>query len=497
MKKCTLGRGGFLTRITIGRQVGEEVKVVRGAGIWEEEDVDLNANVEGQGIGQRAAGSGGATRRQRGDVHRRWDLIGSAVHRQVRNRVILKEYEAKAGKDKSTRIMESRRRYWNQSPEEICWIRRASLRGRGRINGDIEGFIGIGSRVEGAAMNAGADSNARIHCGQTWKVLGLSSFKFQCELVGRRAGGRTHEWGSGLTDGDEGWSSVYTRPSLNRQGLFVPHAPTPPRVAVLHASPILASTPWRWRLQFSLALALMFQHSQQPAPVEFSYHADLLGDTHSCCSAFLSPSSLSSSATARRPTPDAHAQAAAASFHSRNPAITLLLHSVLLSRIPHLFLFSTLTLQVLLMLLHSCAALLTLLLRRPDTHAPACPHDLAPLALYALHSVGLPPSPAVSITIMISISHPALLAPRGSLSLGLLRLELFRSCFRFRSGSLSLVARIYAIRSESIPDPPLFIPVLAFFRLDALASSTRGSLAGTPGSCFLDPAFSAPLRLLN
>ncbi|KAJ7922148.1 hypothetical protein B0H13DRAFT_2317754 [Mycena leptocephala] len=127
-----------------------------------------------------------------------------------------------------------------------------------------------------ACDNAGADSNARIHCGQTWKALGLSSFKFQCELVGRRAGGMTHEWG--------------------------------------------------------------------------------------------------------------------------------------------------------VVLLHSCAPLLTLLLRRADTHAPACPLDLEPLAPYALHSVRLLPSPAVSIMIMISIPHPALLAPRASRSLVLPQLELFRSC---------------------------------------------------------------------
>ncbi|KAJ7922153.1 hypothetical protein B0H13DRAFT_2412305 [Mycena leptocephala] len=30
--------------------------------------------------------------------------------------------------------------------------------------------------------------------------------------------------------------------------------------------------------QLSVALVLMFQHSQQPAPLEFKYHADLLGD---------------------------------------------------------------------------------------------------------------------------------------------------------------------------------------------------------------------------
>ncbi|KAJ7855053.1 hypothetical protein B0H13DRAFT_2358156 [Mycena leptocephala] len=75
------------------------------------------------------------------------------------------------------------------------------------------------------------------------------------------------------------------------------------------------------------------------------------------------------------------------------------------------------------LLLRSCAPLLTLLLRHADTHAPACPLDLAPLALYVLHSVRLPPSPAVSIMIMISIPHRALLTPHASRSLVLLRLE--------------------------------------------------------------------------
>jgi hypothetical protein len=56
---------------------------------------------------------------------------------------------------------------------------------------------------------------------------------------------------------------------------------------------------------------------------------------------------------------------------------------------------------------------------------------------------------AVSIMVMISISYPAVLAPRASRSLGLLRLELFRLCFRFRLGHLSRVARICYIRGYS------------------------------------------------
>ncbi|KAJ7914996.1 hypothetical protein B0H13DRAFT_2324800 [Mycena leptocephala] len=186
----------------------------------------------------------------------------------------------------------------------------------------------------------------------------------------------------------------------------------------------------------------MFQHSQQPAPPEFNYHTDLLGDP------LLFRVLVSSSLQPRhRLTPDAHAQAAAAGFHPRHPGPT----SAPAFRTPapafrtcscspcSCFKFS--------LLLHSCAPPLTLLLRRADTHALACPLDLAPLAPYAL-------------------------TPR---SLGLLRLELFRSCFRFHLGRLSLVAHICYIRSESIPDPSLFIPVLAFFTLDALASSARCS----------------------
>ncbi|KAJ7914515.1 hypothetical protein B0H13DRAFT_2325249 [Mycena leptocephala] len=238
----------------------------------------------------------------------------------------------------------------------------------------------------------------------------------------------------------------------------------------------------------------MFQHSQQPAPPGFDYHAGLLGVPLVLFRVLVSLLSLQ---PRHRPMPDAHAyaQAAAASFHSRHPAITLLPNSALLPRIPHLVLFSARTLQVLPVLLHSCAPLLTLFLRRADTHALACPLDLAPLSPYALHSVRLPPSPAVSIMIMISISHPALLAPPVSGSLGLLRLQLFRPCFRFHLGHSSLVARICYIRSESIPDPSLFISVLAFFRLNALASSARCS--HSPGLLSPTSLIRLPLRVLN
>jgi hypothetical protein len=124
-------------------------------------------------------------------------------------------------------------------------------------------------------------------------------------------------------------------------------------------------------------------------------------------------------------------------------------------RIPYLVLFSACTLQVLPVLLHSCTPLLTLLLRCADTHALACPLDLAPLAPYALHSVYLLSSPTVSIMIMISIPHPVLLAPRASRSLGLLRLQLFRSCFHFRLGHpfRTLIPLVAHIPSESISDP--------------------------------------------
>ncbi|KAJ7915450.1 hypothetical protein B0H13DRAFT_2324396 [Mycena leptocephala] len=210
----------------------------------------------------------------------------------------------------------------------------------------------------------------------------------------------------------------------------------------------------------------MFQHSQQSTPLEFNYHADLLGVPLVLFRVFVSLLSLQ---PRHRPTPTPKPPPPASTHAIRAAA--------LMCAAPHAPLAAR---------------------RYPRSVAPACPLDLTPLAPYALHSVRLPPSPAVvSIMIMISISHPALLAPRASRSLRLLQLELFRSCFRFRLGRLSLVARICYVRSESIPDPSLFIPVLAFFRLDALASSTRHSLAGTPVSCFLDSASSAPLRLLN
>ncbi|KAJ7864923.1 hypothetical protein B0H13DRAFT_1898879 [Mycena leptocephala] len=293
------------------------------------------------------------------------------------------------------------------------------------------------------------------------------------DLVVRR-GGMRREWGAWVADG------VGVGEQLTDRTLCAMH---PRHFESPCSTPCLASTPSRWRLQFSLALVLVFQHSQQPASPEFDYHADLLGDPLLLFHVLVSLLSLQ---PRHRPTPGAYAQAAAASFHSRPPAITLLPHSALLPRMPHLFLFSVLTLQALPVLLHSCTPLLTLLLRCADTYAPACPLDLTPLVPYALHSVRLPPSPIVSIMIMISIPHPALLAPRASRSLGLLRLELFGSCFRFRSGSLFLVARIYAIRSESIPDPPLFIPVLTFFK--GIEHPPRGVLTRRD-SCLLLPSY--------
>ncbi|KAJ7922161.1 hypothetical protein B0H13DRAFT_2317764 [Mycena leptocephala] len=220
-----------------------------------------------------------------------------------------------------------------------------------------------------------------------------------------------------------------------------------------------------------LTLVLMFQHSQQPAPLELNYHADLLGVPLVLFRVLVSFLSLQ---PRHRPTPDAHAhaQATPANFHSRHPAITLLTHSALLPRIPHLVLFSARTLQVLPVLLHSHVPLLTLLLRHADTHAPACPLDLAPLSPYALHSVRLPPSPAVSIMIIISISPCTTRSscqslPRASLSPALSHMLLFP----FRT----FIPCSTHLRHPSIPDPWPFVPVLTFFGPDVLASSTRCS----------------------
>jgi hypothetical protein len=104
--------------------------------------------------------------------------------------------------------------------------------------------------------------------------------------------------------------------------------------------------------------------------------------THPCCSAFsLPPLSSPAPPNAQRPRPSHRRQLPLTpSGHNSTPAFR-----TPGPRIPHLFLFSALTLQVLPVLLRSCAPLLTLLLRHADTHALACPLDLAPLAPYASH----------------------------------------------------------------------------------------------------------------
>ncbi|KAJ7787260.1 hypothetical protein B0H14DRAFT_3505744 [Mycena olivaceomarginata] len=69
-----------------------------------------------------------------------------------------------------------------------------------------------------------------------------------------------------------------------------------------------------------------------------------------------------------------------------------------------LFIYTTLTLQVLPLLMRSCV-IRSSLARRRDTRALAFPLSLAPLAPYAVHH------PA-TVSVSILISHPGLLTPR-------------------------------------------------------------------------------------
>ncbi|KAJ7854488.1 hypothetical protein B0H13DRAFT_2578946 [Mycena leptocephala] len=198
-----------------------------------------------------------------------------------------------------------------------------------------------------ACDNAGADSNARIHCGKTFEALGLSSFKFQCELVRRWVGGMTHEWGVALTDKDY-ICVTCTHTAPNR---LTPRLPSPPLDPVATASAVLAH----------LGLDVPAFPTARLSWVQLS------------CRSARSPTRVVPRSRLLSPTPPppdahAHAQATPASFHSRHPAITLLPHSALLPRIPHLVLFSARTLQVLPVLLHSCCT---------APHAPLAAHSLA------------------------------------------------------------------------------------------------------------------------
>ncbi|KAJ7842484.1 hypothetical protein B0H13DRAFT_2365199 [Mycena leptocephala] len=97
--------------------------------------------------------------------------------------------------------------------------------------------------------------------------------------------------------------------------------------------------------------------------------------THSCSSAFSPPSSLQPPPEARRPRPSCCRQLPLTpSGHNSAPVVR-----PPAPRIPHLFLFSVLTLQVLPVLLHSCAPLLTLLLRCALLYA----HSISHLSLRA------------------------------------------------------------------------------------------------------------------
>jgi hypothetical protein len=270
-----------------------------------------------------------------------------------------------------------------------------------------------------------------IHCRQGLKPLTLLSFP-------GNAASRS-DWGASFGTMPvvvSRWGWVWSTGAYPARFAFASSVPANRPDYLCHA-PAVASrlAPRRLVLEtvsslFSLALVLMFQHSQQPAPPELNYHADLLGDPLVLFRVLVSLLSLQPRHSSMPDTrAHAHARAAAARFHPRHPVLTLLPHSTLLPRIPHLFLFSTLTLQALPVLLHSCAPLLTLLLRR----------DCMPARSRSSRSICTPlcTPPALPRRIdqfMISVSYPALPAPRASCSLGLLQLERFRSCscFTFR-----------------------------------------------------------------
>ncbi|KAJ7922169.1 hypothetical protein B0H13DRAFT_2317776 [Mycena leptocephala] len=245
----------------------------------------------------------------------------------------------------------------------------------------------------------------------------------------------------------------------------------------------------------------MFQHSQQPASPRSNYHADLLRVPLVLFRVLVSFLSLQ---PRHRPTPDArahahaHAQAAASSFPSRHLVITLLLQSALLS--PHSALVPVFRAHA--SSSPSAAALMCAAPRTPpaarrylrsctptrshtsrSVRTPLCTPPALPHRIYVDHD--LCPTPYTTRS-----SCQSLLRAPAARALSLMLSFPFTTlipCSTHLHHPIQVYSGSMAIRSCS-------------YILQARCPCILGavfSFSGTPVSCFLDSASSAPLHLFS